>query len=241
MGSIAELLQQTTHRPWELPTTGWSYYQEWNNALFFHWEIPLELLQSLVPSNLKVDLYEGKAYISLVPFTMQKIRPKYLPSLAFVSDFHEINLRTYVTHQGKPGVFFISIEAEKSLSAFLSRMLSGLPYKKSTMVRTPKGYTSQNKLQDFRFSAEYEIQEVIVAKTGLDRFLTERYSLYLERNGKLYRYQIHHKEWELRNVRMDKFDSKYIINALNLEGKVPDLMHYSEGVQVIAWDREVLS
>ena len=143
MGSIAELLQQTTHRPWELPTTGWSYYQEWNNALFFHWEVPLELLQSLVPSDLEVDLYEGKAYISLVPFTMQKIRPKYLPSLAFVSDFHEINLRTYVTYQGKPGVFFISIEAEKSLSAFLSRMLSGLPYKKSTMVRTPKGYTSQ--------------------------------------------------------------------------------------------------
>ncbi|HUH26163.1 MAG TPA: DUF2071 domain-containing protein, partial [Flavobacterium sp.] len=117
MYTIKELLQHTEHRPWKHPKQTYSYYQEWNNALFFHWKVDKEELQKQLPKNLELDLYEGEAWISLVPFTMQKIRPRLLPSLSFISDFDEINLRTYVVKNGKPGVYFLNIEAGKKLSA----------------------------------------------------------------------------------------------------------------------------
>jgi uncharacterized protein len=99
-----EILCQVLHRPYDMPTAPWSYYQEWNNALFLHWKVPAAEMNRLLPPPLQADVFEGDAWISLVPFTMQKIRPRGLPAVKVLSDFHEINLRTYVTRDNKPGV-----------------------------------------------------------------------------------------------------------------------------------------
>ena len=94
--TIKEILNSTAHRPWEIPKESWKYYQEWNRAIFLHWEVELSELQKWVPKELEIDLFEGKAWVSVVAFTMEKIRPKNLPPFSLISNFEEINIRTYV-------------------------------------------------------------------------------------------------------------------------------------------------
>lgn len=100
--SNKELLKSTEHRSWLPPEKSWSFYQEWNDAVFLHWEVPYDDLRALVPSDLTLDNFEGKYYVSIVAFKMEKIRPRHLPAVSFISNFYEINVRTYVTAQEKP-------------------------------------------------------------------------------------------------------------------------------------------
>lgn len=240
MKYISDLLAQIEHRPWKLPKGKWKYYQEWNNALFIHWAVPADILQKYLPENLTLDTFDGKAYVSLVAFTMQKIRPRQLPSIAFISDFHEINLRTYIDIDNKKGVYFLSMEAEKSLSVWIAKSMSGLPYEKALMFRYEKSYTSKNAKRDFELDAALEIKETVAIKTDLDRWLTERYSLYLDEKNSLYRYEVHHKEWEIKHVEVKSLNLKYKIGDLDFSKQKPDLMHYSDGVKVLAWGKEKL-
>lgn len=237
--SVKSILQSISHRPYSLPLGNWSYYQEWNDTLFMHWKIPLADLREIVPEQLSIDEFEGNAWVSLVPFTMEKIRPRFLPHWGIVSNFHEINLRTYVTHNGKPGVYFINIEGHKHLSVFLSKALSGLPYGKAIVNRSQKdklhSYISTNKIKNFSLAAEYEIDEQPYTKTLLDKFLTERYCLYLDKGDALYRYDTHHEEWKLHGVHMKNLKLQYQIGKLNITDKFPDLINYSKGVKVVAW------
>lgn len=239
MTDINQILSETRHRPFDVPAGKWSYYQEWNNALFLHWQVPLELLRPLVPESLNIDVFEGNAYVSLVAFTMQKIRPRNLPALAFVSDFEEINLRTYIDHNNKKGVYFLNIEAEKQLSVFIARALSGLPYEKSNIRRTNEHYRSINTRKNYYLDAAYEVKASIFEKTALDHWLTERYCLYLNEGEVIYCYDIHHKAWELKKVALNALKVKYKLGRLSLNGQ-PQLMHYSEGVRVVAWKRNKL-
>ena len=237
MAAILDLLSDTKHRPFALPAGNWQYYQEWNNALFLHWKVPFEELRSCVPENLELDEFEGEFYVSLVAFRMQKIRPKNLPSVNFISDFEEINLRTYVVKDGKAGVYFMNIEAENYLSAWVARKLSGLPYEKSKISRIGNQFNSTNKLKNFKLHAEFEIREILSEKSHLDKWLTERYCLYLDENEQLFRFDIHHREWEIRKVGMKNLDLIYRFKNDYLIDKNPDLVHYSKGVQVIAWQK----
>ncbi len=83
---------------------------------------------------------------------------------------------------------------------------------------------------------EFEIKEQLIEKTKLDSWLTERYCLYLDKGETIYRYDIHHKEWEIKNVDIKRLELSYKIGVINLTNK-PDLTHYSEGVKVVAWER----
>src|SRR5436190_5400053 len=128
MTEIDKILSDTKHRPFDIPPKDWAYYQEWNNALFLHWKVPFDALRQLVPNELNLDTFDGEVYVSLVAFTMQKIRPRNLMSFKFISDFDEINVRTYIDNGNRKGVYFLSIEAGKLLAAFIAKTLSGLPY-----------------------------------------------------------------------------------------------------------------
>ncbi len=241
MLSLTDILQHTNHRPWPVPNNNWIYYQEWNRALFFHWPVPEEMLQPLLPEGLFLDTFNGEAWISIVPFTMQAIRPRFIPAFSTVSDFHEINMRTYVVKDGKPGVFFLNIEAEKWLSALIAKTLSGLPYQKSRIIRNiAKGeWVSSFDKKEFALNLQYQIGSPILHKSALDIFLTERYCLYLHIQDHLYRYDIHHFPWELYHISFTRRDIFYHINTFNFSTVAP-LTHYSPGVQVVAWKRELL-
>src|SRR4051794_8028305 len=108
MSSIHHILQQTSHRPFPMPETPWKYYQEWHQVLFAHWKVPAELLSPLLPPGLTLQLYEGEAWVSLVAFTVKKLRPRIFPPFPPLSNFHEVNMRTYVLRKGKPGIYFLS-------------------------------------------------------------------------------------------------------------------------------------
>jgi uncharacterized protein YqjF (DUF2071 family) len=236
MNEIYNILSDTSHRPYELPVGQWRYYQEWNKALFLHWVVPFEILRKCVPERLHIDSFDGLCYVSLVAFTMQKIRPRLFPAIKFISDFHEINLRTYIENDDKKGVYFLNIEAEKHLSAFVARKLSGLPYEKAIIQRSDKRYNSKNAIKNFALEAEFEIREKIVRKSALDKWLTERYCLYVDLKEKIVRFDIHHREWELQNVVIKHLEPGYKIADYDLSDKLPDLAHYSNGVKVLAWD-----
>lgn len=235
--SIKKILKQTDHRSYDYPKEPFSFYQEWNRALFFHWKVDAEVLQELLPEDLSLDLFNNEAYVSLVAFTMEKIRPKFLPSFAPISTFEEINLRTYVIKDDKPGVYFLNIEASKIISVAVSKLLSVLPYEHADMYRNNKDYfQSVFKKKNFSFAAKYEIGVEITDKTDLDVFLTERYCLYVDANENLYRYDIHHIPWQLNQLNLYELETNYVLGNLNLN-ELPLKVQYSSGVQVIAWNK----
>jgi len=240
MMETVKILSEVSHRPYELPVDKWRYYQEWNNALFLHWQVPYNTLRDCVPQDLEIDSIEDICYVSLVAFTMEKIRPRNLPSISFISNFHEINLRTYVINNHKKGVYFLSIEAQKVISVLIAKSLSGLPYRKSVIKRTVQNYSSINKRKKFALDVSFEPGDDLRDKREIDKWLTERYCLYVDDKNKIYRYDIHHKEWQLKNVKLKQLKLNYVVGNFNLSRIQPHLTHYSDGVKVVAWPRKVL-
>lgn len=238
MPDISDIVVSTAHRPFEIPAGAWRYYQEWNDALFLHWKVPFDNLRKVVPGKLDIDTFDGCCYVSLVAFTMQNIRPRYLPAVSLISDFDEINLRTYVNNGGKPGVYFISIEGAKLLSVVIAKLLSGLPYERTSIKRSGTSYTSINRRRSFHLDTEFVVKDQLRSKNGLDKWLTERYCLYLHTKENLYRYEVHHKEWEIRDVEVRRLKLNYRISDLDLSVRPPDLAHYSDGVKVVAWGKQ---
>lgn len=223
------------YRSWAVPDEDWSYYQEWNRTIFMHWEIPYNDLSPLIPSELEIDSFNDKCWISIVPFTMENVRPAYVFSFSPISNFHEINVRTYVNYKGKPGVYFINIEAQKAVSVFLSKLISDLPYEKSEIVRGENFYRSNNSNKGFNLDIEYQIGPKITKKDPLTIWLTERYALFLEKEGEIYGCDIQHPEWILNQITLKEFDINYSIGRININSE-PDLIQYSPGVNVLAWD-----
>lgn len=96
--------------------------------LFMHWPVSEELLRPLLPSRLRIDTFNGTAWIGVTPFTMPRLRPALLPTLPVVGTSHEINVRTYVHCEGVPGVWFLSLDASNPLAVLGARLGFALPY-----------------------------------------------------------------------------------------------------------------
>jgi len=239
MTDIKEIISDISHRPFPIPKGQWTYYQEWNKALFLYWTVPFEALRKYVPENLNIDTYNNQSYVSLVAFIMEKIRPRFLPSIHFISNFAEINIRTYIDNNGIKGVYFLNIEADNFLSTFVARQLSGLPYEKANIKKTDNQFISKNFKKNISLDTEFDAQSCIETKTELDKWLIERYCLYLDKGNELYRYDIHHKEWQIKSVKLKRLNLKYQIGDIKFTEQ-PNLTHYSDGVKVIAWDRQNL-
>jgi uncharacterized protein YqjF (DUF2071 family) len=242
MNGLSQLLRITGHRPYPLPSGPWTFYQEWNQSLFLHYKVPAAVIQPLIPGEVNLDTFEGQAWVSLVAFTMQNIRPAWLPPVSVVSDFHEINLRTYVVRDDRPGVYFLSMEASKKLSVWISKALSGLPYENAAMHRNRQNdvhrYASKHARKDFFLDTAYTIDTIAYQKTALDIWLTERYGLYLDKGSALYRFDVHHKEWPVNKVNIQQLKLQYKVGELVITGSDPYLAHYSAGVQVFSWPRQ---
>jgi len=238
MTEINNILLDNSHRPFAIPPGQWQFYQEWNNALFLHWKVPFDSLRQFVPQKFKLDTFAGDCYVSLVAFTMQNIRPRHFPAIKFISDFHEVNVRTYIDNDNKKGVYFLNIEAEKYISALIAKTLSGLPYEKADIKRAHRTYHSRNNIKNFRLDTTFEVSTKLFDKTPLVTWLTERYCLYLESNNMAFRYDIHHKEWEIKKVDIQELELYYKIDNIILSDLNPYLVHYSDGVKVLAWAKQ---
>lgn len=230
---VQDILSQTQHRPWDMPKEAWIYYQEWNKAIFLHYQVDMADLERWIPDGLEIDTYEGRPWVSIVAFTMEKIRPKYLPSIAMISNFDEVNIRTYVRSGGKRGVYFLSIEGGKWLSCKIAKGLSQLPYRYSNIQRMNNRYQSWNTTYNDRLDIKYKVGQQINEKNELDRWLTERYALFQDAGRYINAFEIHHVEWPLLDVQIISLDVDYPrFQSLFQEG--PTKVQYSSGVQVLA-------
>lgn len=233
---IQEILEIKDHRPWVLPNENWSFYQEWNNAIFLHFKVELDELKQYIPKELEIDLFEEKPWVSVVAFTMEKIRPKNIPAFPPISNFHEINIRTYVKMNNKTGVYFLSIEGGTKLSCKIAKFISDLPYRYSLIERSSKHYSSSNSNFKDELCFEFKIGKQIKHKSELDNWLTERYALFQETDNYINEYEIHHLPWLVNNVEVKSLKCFYP-RFKNLLNNKPDKMQYSKGVKVIAWGK----
>lgn len=237
---MKEILVQIAHRPFELPSSAWKYYQEWNDVVFLHLEVSKEFLEKFVPNELEIDDFQGNYFLSFVFFSMVNVRPRNFPVIDFVSNFHELNIRTYVKSNEKSGVYFLNIEGEKWLSCFLAKTLSGLNYKKSFMQRKEGEYVSKNWKDESNAYIKYLVGESVMKKNELDRWLTERYCMFNVIKGKKYCYDIHHIEWPIYAMGIHEISIDYPQIDIQIKNQENMLMHYSPGVKVVAWDKEWL-
>src|SRR3954467_8766290 len=122
------ILNETAHRPWPMPASPWIMTQTWHDLLFAHWPVDARTLQAHLPAGLPLDRHDGQAWIGIVPFHITNLAPRGVPSVPFVSAFPELNVRTYVTLDGKPGGFFFSLDAGSAIAVAGARTLFHLPY-----------------------------------------------------------------------------------------------------------------
>lgn len=169
---------------------------------------------------------------------MEKIRPANLPSFPLISNFDEINIRTYVKKDSKAGVYFLSIEGGTRISCHIARILSELPYRYSKIKRTGPLYQSENAQLGDKMEIKYKVGPEIKEKAALDRWLTERYALFQDTETSINEFEIHHIEWPTHKVDIEEIDIEYP-RFSRLLNNLPDRTHYSTGVQVIAWDRKI--
>ena len=181
-----------------------SGYQSWRDLLFVHWSWPLDVLRPLVPNELELDPWDGRAWVGAVPFVMKDIRLSGLPRWSGM-DFLETNLRTYVTYRGEPGVYFFSLEANSRLAVRAARWGWGLPYFDATMTlkREPDGvldYRTVRSKTGASLSARFRPGDALgpSAPGTLEHFLLERYLLFNLRGGAVRKGHVHHVPYPAR-------------------------------------------
>lgn len=197
-----------TDRTWDLPSVPWIMRMTWSELLFAHWPVEPAILSRLLPQGLALDTRENTAWIGVVPFLMSDVSPRCCPSIPRLSRFLELNVRTYVTCEGKPGVWFFSLDAANRVAVRVARATFNLPYMDAKMSLTKNdsqiiSYGSERTHRGeplAQFEASYQaLEETFCAQPGtLEHWLTARYCLYsADRNGRLYRGEIDHDPWTL--------------------------------------------
>ncbi|MFN8448733.1 MAG: DUF2071 domain-containing protein [Anaerolineae bacterium] len=240
--SASQILAETAHRPWSPPKRPWVMGQSWYQLLFAHWRVAPEAVAPLLPAPLELDTFDGSAWIGVVPFVMRNVHPRALYSL---SPFPELNVRTYVRYAGKPGVWFLSLDAANRLVVGGARRAFHLPYVHAQMDCFTEGgwfqYRSQRDGSNARFEGCYRpVSPVFRAESGsLDEWLTERYCLYsVDPRGRLFRCEVHHRPWELQHAEA-QITVNTMVEALPLPDELP-ILHYSEQMDVVTWYLERL-
>lgn len=221
-------------------------HQNWGKLLFMHWPIPAELLRPLIPQRLTIDIFEGQAWIGIVPFTMWDIRafPPLIPALPGLSRFHELNVRTYVHLNGVPGVWFFSLDAAHALAVYAARTFFHLPYFNARMRLDQNEQTifysshrAHKNAPPAEFEATWKMGQPLPQSEPdtLQFFLTERYCLYAAHKGKIYRCRIFHQPWPLQQAQVLSSRST-MIESLGLPTPHGEpLLHYAEEVNVDIW------
>ena len=220
--------------------------QTWRDLLFAHYPVPVQTVRRLVPGRFQIEQYDGTAWLGVVPFAMTDVRFRALPPIPSTTAFHELNVRTYVTVDGKPGVSFFSLDADSPLAVWAARRI-GLPYYRADMSLERDGidvvYQSRRHQIHATFGAVYRpVGPGCLAEPGsVEHFLTERYCLYaVSRRGRPYRLDIHHPPWLLQPASADIPRNSVIAAAGFCPGPVAPLFHFARRQTMVAWAPHML-
>jgi uncharacterized protein len=233
-------------------------YQRWHDLLFMHWPVSMDALRPHIPSELQIDTFDGTAWLAVVPFRMSHIHPRGLFPVPWLSAFPELNVRTYVSKDGKPGVWFFSLEAANPIAVAIARNWFKLPYFNARMhcasePATKVGYRAQGAYDEqsiyyssqrthrdapsCSFVAEYiPITGVVVPLPGsLEYFLTARYCLYTaNKSGNIYRGEIDHEPWPLQ-IADAEVEVNTMAKPLGVKLVGEPLLHFSKRIDVKVW------
>ncbi|PRY48340.1 hypothetical protein B0I27_11541 [Arcticibacter pallidicorallinus] len=235
-----QILGAPNHRQFPKPHTPWLMYQEWYGVVFLHIPVYTDIVIPLIPKGTVPDLYNGQAWISVLAFTVRNAHPRIAPPLPYLSNFHEINLRTYVrfARNDRPGITFLDINASKSLPSFLGRAY-GLPYRHADIYRYERSAQLKiisQKAEGCSMNLDITTSAITHTKSPLDVWLTERFIAYQQLRDGIYSYPIQHKEWQLKPMTMDG-SLQYNFKGLELSYKDVQLAHYADNMQVLLWNR----
>ena len=198
----AQVMDDSAHRPWPVPEEPWVQAQTWEVLAFLHWRVDAGELARLLPPELPLDTHDGDAWLGITPFVLTNFRLRGIPPLPRISTFPELNVRTYVTVDGKPGIWFFTLEAASQLAVEGAKRLYKLPYHHARMSAERRGpfVHFESARAGAAFSARYRGEgDLFRPEPGsLEYFLTERYCLYTADGGRLYRADIHHPPWQLQ-------------------------------------------
>ncbi len=249
--AMAPTSDHRPNRPWVLRMT-------WRDLLFLHLPIAAEAVQETLPAGLEVDTYGGTAWIGVVPFVMSGVAPRGFPSLPGVSRFPEFNVRTYVRHQGRSGVWFYSLDAASRFGVRAARRFFRLPYFDARMsVQAEGGEGDRPRVVRYRSRRTHRGEppasfEATVRESGpaeraapgsLVEWLTERYCLYsASPSGRLFRGEVAHEPWRLHPVEAEIAEDSLIraagfdlTTAAGARGGVAPIAHFSRELSVVAW------
>ena len=239
--------ENKSDRTWPLPKHSHAMRMRWHDLLFMHWPIAPNLLQQHLP-NIECDTIDGQAWIGVVPFRMSDVAPRFVPAVPGLSAFPELNVRTYVTVDGKPGVWFFSLDATNKLAVRLARKFFYLPYMDARMQMSMAkdgwfSYSSR-RTHSGEDPAELEMRyrptgDSFRAEPGtLEHWLTARYCLYTQdRHGNILRGEIDHEPWPLQKAEAEVRSNSmlsWLDPSSELTAQEPHLL-FSSYVGVRAW------
>jgi uncharacterized protein YqjF (DUF2071 family) len=216
--------------------------QTWSNLLFAHWRVPVQKLREQIPADLEIDTFDGEAWIGVVPFEL-RVRPRFCPVVPKLSAFPELNVRTYVRRDGKPGVWFFSLDATSPIAVRAARWGFNLPY-------FDAGMSCVEKDGAFDFRCERRPSEVPTVFRGtyratsdvwhstagsIDEWLTERYCLYAaNRRGHIARTEVHHEKWPLQSAECE-IEANSMTDFIGIELEGEPLLHFAKQIPVVNW------
>src|SRR6185437_14769599 len=230
-------------------------FQRWRTLAFLHWEVPVDAVAALLPAGLQVDTFEGPPYVGVVPFTMRDVSPWWSPSVPGVSNFHELNVRTYVAAGDQPGVWFFSLDAASSIAVLAARTGWHLPYHRASMEFEVSGHEGEDphvlgasqgevryrsrRLWPGPKPAELELSYRIGESLGeavpgtFEHFLAERYLLFAHTGAGLLCGQVHHRPYPLHRAEVVEVHES-VVAAAGLPATIGPPAHvlYSPGVDV---------
>jgi uncharacterized protein YqjF (DUF2071 family) len=238
------VLSETGHRPWPLPQGTWFMGQTWVDLLFAHWRVPEEALRPVVPPQLPIDTYDGSAWVGVTPFCVRGLRLRGTVPAPVLSTFPELNVRTYVSIEGKPGIYFLSLDADSCAAVLAARRSYRLPYFRSQIEVDREGegigYDLMRTSEDgppAYFKARYgpEGEQLPIRDGSLERWLTERYCLYtLDEEQRIQRGNIHHPPWPLYEA-WGEIETNTMAMPFGIELEGEPLLHFSPRQDVVIW------
>ncbi|MFY0543684.1 YqjF family protein [Brevibacillus sp. H7] len=220
--------------------------QKWDNLLFAHWPVSVDSLRPFVPEILELDTFDGQAWIGIIAFEMSLIRLKFFPIIPYTVPFPEMNVRTYIQVNKKPGVFFMTLDASNPFIIHAARAWYHLPYYRAKMsmeikdrhvhFHTDRVGTTESAAM---FQGSYRpVSPLFTPKEGtLEHWLTERYMFCCKsRNGqRVYMGDIYHDPWQLQEAEA-VIQRNTMTEPFRLPlSKVPVLSHFSPGTQAFIW------
>jgi uncharacterized protein YqjF (DUF2071 family) len=240
-------LEEVDYRPWPVPQRPWLMGQTWRDLLFAHWQVAADDMRALVPEPLELDEYDGSAWLGITPFAVTGLRPRGAPPPPAVSSFLELNVRTYVRFEDRPGIFFFSLDCTSAAAVAAARRGYLLPYfraqasagRRGERVRFDLGRVTASEARPAVWRGTYwpTGPRLSVTDVSLERWLTERYCLYVVRDGRVLRGDIHHPPWPLQPSAAE-IDENTIAAPLGIELGGEPRLHFAARQDTLFWALE---